>query len=259
MIDENIQLNLRKKYNPDGSELRTKQLALLEMLKYIDKVCKEQKIKYWLASGSCLGAIRHGGFIPWDDDIDIELLEEDYNKLIAYLQTHPTDNYILQTHKNDENYLMDFVKLRDRKTKVKEILGFDINYKYSGLFIDIFKLSPSNSKFLHYICARLRILELYCKLWSNRNGGVKCIFSVLRSFDNFLIKICKYLDRIGAKGQLRHSLGIPFLKPRFKSDVDNITHVLFEGYLFPVPANYDAYLRNLYGEYHVIVNDHSHF
>ena len=64
---------LRAKYNPDGSILRRAQLRMLDMLLYLDKVCKEQQIPYCLDSGNVLGAVRHGGFIPWDDDMDVLL------------------------------------------------------------------------------------------------------------------------------------------------------------------------------------------
>ncbi len=77
MISESQQKYYREKYNPDGSRLRCLQLGMLEILKYIDKVCSENNISYWLSSGTCLGAVRHGGFIPWDDDVDIEMLRPD--------------------------------------------------------------------------------------------------------------------------------------------------------------------------------------
>ena len=62
---------LREKYSPDGSTLRKAQLRMLEMLKFIDGVCKDNGIEYWIDYGTLLGAARHGGFIPWDDDTDI--------------------------------------------------------------------------------------------------------------------------------------------------------------------------------------------
>ena len=77
MNNSSLQQELRARFNPDGSLLRRHQLRMLEMLTYIDGVCVQHDIPYWLSSGTLLGAVRHGGFIPWDDDVDIELLRRD--------------------------------------------------------------------------------------------------------------------------------------------------------------------------------------
>ena len=68
-----MERSLREQYNPDGSILRLQQLRMLDILKIIADICDRYEILYWLSSGTLLGAIRHGGFIPWDDDLDIEL------------------------------------------------------------------------------------------------------------------------------------------------------------------------------------------
>ena len=258
MIDPKLQAELRTKYNPDGSDLRKMQLRMLEMLKYIDKICRENDIKYWLSSGTCLGAVRHGGFIPWDDDVDIELLEEDYEKLITYLRNHETDEFVIQTHEDDPNYINDFAKLRDKTTKIKEVFGIESLYKHRGLFIDIFKISPSNSKSLHYLCGRLRVLEVYCKRWSIRSKIGKYIFHALRIFNNTVIDTMRPLDKIGPNTLLRHSLGNSLLLPRKASDVEEIIRIPFEEEMLPIPANYDSYLRILFGNYSELHIEHGH-
>ena len=91
MIDKAIQEQLRERFNPDGSPLREFQMRLLDILVFIDDVCRRHGINYWLSSGTCLGAIRHGGFIPWDDDIDIEMLDTDYKRFIKVMQTEHND------------------------------------------------------------------------------------------------------------------------------------------------------------------------
>ena len=80
MIDPVQQSQLRARYNPDGSDQRRAQLRMLEMLKFVDSFCKENDIKYWLEGGTLLGAMRHGGFIPWDDDTDICMTYSDAEK-----------------------------------------------------------------------------------------------------------------------------------------------------------------------------------
>ena len=80
-MEKEIEDELHLKYNPDGSDLRRIQLRVLEILKIIDSICKKHDILYWLEGGALLGAVRHGGFIPWDDDIDIQILRKDRKKL----------------------------------------------------------------------------------------------------------------------------------------------------------------------------------
>ena len=96
---------LRDKYNPDNSILRKAQLRMLDMLIYIDNICKEQDIKYSLDGGNVLGAIRHGGFIPWDDDVDIILERKEYKRLCNYLLKNPHPQYVLQTPKTDPMFI----------------------------------------------------------------------------------------------------------------------------------------------------------
>ncbi|MBR2061575.1 MAG: LicD family protein, partial [Tidjanibacter sp.] len=81
-IDHNA---LRARYNPDGSALRRDQLELLRMLQVVAEICQKHNISWWLSSGTLLGAARHGGFIPWDDDMDIVLLRKDYKRLAKIL------------------------------------------------------------------------------------------------------------------------------------------------------------------------------
>ena len=90
------QQSLREEYNPDGSVLRRAQLRLLEMLEYLDKVAKKIGIKWRIDGGNILGAIRHGGFIPWDDDIDIVVNRKDFKKLCKYLKSTQHTQFILQ-------------------------------------------------------------------------------------------------------------------------------------------------------------------
>ena len=81
MIDESLHNKLRSEYNPDGSILRTVQLNLLDILIEFDRICRKHHIDYWLEYGTLLGAERHGGFIPWDDDLDVSILKKDKKRL----------------------------------------------------------------------------------------------------------------------------------------------------------------------------------
>ena len=76
---------LRARFNPEGSLLRRQQMRMLEILLEVDKICKRHNIPYWLSSGTLIGAMRHDGFIPWDDDLDIEMMRTDYLRLMKVL------------------------------------------------------------------------------------------------------------------------------------------------------------------------------
>ena len=87
---------LRARFNPDGSMLRRQQMRMLEILLEVDKICKKHDIRYWLSSGTLIGAMRHNGFIPWDDDLDIEMMRADYLRLMKVLPSELPDWLALQ-------------------------------------------------------------------------------------------------------------------------------------------------------------------
>ena len=107
---------LRARFNPEGSLLRRQQLVMLEMAKVLDRICKKHNIPYFLYAGSLLGAIRHDGFIPWDDDFDVALLRKDYHRLLKILPDELPSNIVLQSNDTDKNYRG---KVYKEKTKRK--------------------------------------------------------------------------------------------------------------------------------------------
>lgn len=245
MIDQEIQAKLREKFNPEGSMLRKQQLRMLEILLYIDKVCKENNIKYWLSSGTLLGAVRHGSFIPWDDDLDIEMLREDYERFIKIFPNN--DKYALQTISTDPNYFYAFSKVRDLHSLITEY-GQDKYYKYKGLFVDVFSIE--------------RVPRIICRLyggifevigrWSRKYGNNKICWWIIKCFQKvilFSIPIVRPIFKVFTN-ELHHSYGSGFLKGRNFEDIFPLREVKFEGYTFPAPYNCDNYLRKIYGEYH---------
>lgn len=242
MIDELLQKQLRGRFNPDGSLLRQHQLRMLDMLRYIDAICRKHNIKYWLCSGTLIGAVRHGGFIPWDDDVDIEMLKDDYIKLINVMKHEDNSDYVLQTYETDSNFYFVYAKLRDLHSVIEETNN--LYYKYNGIFIDIFVLEPSSSLKLSQFSKSLRFLPQRVFSKANKFADmlfflyVRCIFPVLAA-----------LSKIGAHGQLRQRHGSFFLKPRYNQDIFPLKEISFEGYSFAAPNNPDSYLRKIYGDY----------
>ena len=111
---------LKKRFNPEGSQIRRHQLKMLEMVKELDRICKKHNIPYFLYGGTLLGAIRHNGFIPWDDDLDVGLRHKDYVKLMKVLPQELPEHIALQTNKTDKNYFYFFAKLRDKHSLLDE-------------------------------------------------------------------------------------------------------------------------------------------
>lgn len=242
---------LRNRFNPDGSPLRNYQLRMFEMLKFIDEVCRRHHIRYWLCSGTLLGAVRHGGFIPWDDDLDIEMLREDYRKFVKAMEIEKNDHYDLQTHQTDPNYFAPYGKVRDLRSTIKEDNTNDWYYKYHGAYIDVFIMEPSSSEFLCKLAGFLQDKLLYgANQKLKKRWGRKIYFGTTYSLlYKVLFPIFRCWGRIGAHEQLRHTPGSCFLKPREGKDIFPLEKLAFEDGTFPVPGNYDAYLTKIYGRY----------
>ena len=102
--------------NAEGTQLRRHQLKMLEMLKYVDELCRKHDIPYYLSGGTLLGAVRHQGFIPWDDDLDIILMKKDFRRLLKVLRNEPSVDYTLQCHQTDPYYIAPYAKLRMKNT-----------------------------------------------------------------------------------------------------------------------------------------------
>ena len=251
MIDSKLQASLRAKFNPDGSDLRNMQLRMLDMLKYIDKICRENNIKYWLSSGTCLGAVRHGGFIPWDDDVDIEMLEKDYESLKSILEKNVLTNYILQYEKTDSDYVQIFPKLRDLCSQVKEDANTDNWNTYKGCYIDIFILQPSFSKKIHRLCGLLWNYTIF-PLVNIKNSRLRRI--CIKALRNSLSTVFGFISSLTAKQKkiYRHTLGCGFNKARYYSDIKDTIYIPFEDTLLPVPKGYEGYLNGIYGDYKAI-------
>lgn len=133
--------------------LRKAQLVMLEMLIEFDAICKKHQLQYWLDSGTLLGAVRHQGFIPWDDDIDLSMPLEDYHKFLAIAAGELSSDIFLQNKGTDSEFKFDYSKLRSNKASIVEFheKGREVNY-HQGVFVDIFPMlaienSESNKHF----------------------------------------------------------------------------------------------------------------
>ena len=119
--------------------LRRLQLCELEILGEFIRICEKHKLRYYLAGGTLLGAVRHGGFIPWDDDIDVEMPRKDYDLFAKYCSEELNERYFYQSADTDKNYFLTYAKLRKNNTCFYEERFANSKF-HKGIFIDIFPL-----------------------------------------------------------------------------------------------------------------------
>lgn len=244
-------LKLRAIYSPDGSELRNRQLKMLEILKVLDEICVNNNISYFLSEGTALGAVRHGGFIPWDDDLDIEVDMKDFNRLMDVLSCQLPKWLALQTHKTDPYYWSVYAKVRDINSCINEKSGdrLNIDYRYKGVYIDIFPHEPSTYKLTHFsnriysnlvIKPAKKIRSQFIKKIICGTGRCFCLYVLFPVLRLFVPKDSDYYFSFGCfSGDCK----------RLRSDVDNTIRIDFEGTQFPVPHRFDSFLTNIYGDY----------
>lgn len=240
-------------------ELRRVQLVQLEILKHIDKFCREHKIKYSLAYGTILGAVRHGGFIPWDDDLDIMMLRKDYDRFLALWKDN--EEYILQNHETNNDFSQSFTKIRKKNTAFVQETDLGKSY-HKGIFVDIFPLYRVPEGKLKRLSQRAHTLlyQLYMRGFVPKNSGklVRIGSGVLLKLhsknnypklaDKHLKKIMKYNDNDQLK--LFDLSTVISSRRLYKHDLfDNLCEIKYEDDTFPVVDSYIDILKTVYGDY----------
>lgn len=270
--NENSEL---KKMN--NTQLKELQVTLLGIIDDIDYVCKKYNLVYNLGGGSALGAIRHDGFIPWDDDLDINMPREDYVKFCKFFLEEFSDKYWLHTPEKTKNYGLAFARVRKKGTifRSREDLN---NTEEAGVYIDVFIIENTyNFKLMRYL-----------------HGFLSLICGFLLSCRNFYSNRKFYLDMVKGNKKTRRAfkmkVGIGFLLSWIS--IDKMTHIwnnvnamckdskskyvsvpvgrnhffgeLYEREKFcktilhkfedenrklPVCIDFDAYLKHMYGDY----------
>ncbi len=251
LLSETENSALRKRFAPDGSPLRRQQLRMLEMLVWLDAVCRRHGIRYWLGSGTLLGAVRHGGFIPWDDDVDIELPREDYQKLITVLPQECEDtNYALQTHDTDPGYVFTYAKLRDRRSYIEETNRYDRLFRLQGLFIDIFFVEPMPS-LLHWLSNRTlgHVYKIMRNPEYNNQQIIRKTGKLYALNLRYIYPTLRWLGRLFPQKVLHYGLGIPYESIRRPEELFPLTTINFEGHQLSSPHDAAAYLSRLYGNF----------
>ncbi len=232
--------------NAEGTTLRKHQLKMLEMLVFIDDVCRKNNIPYWLSGGTLLGAVRHKGFIPWDDDLDIAFFKKDLIKLHGLLRGYQ-GKYALQAYDTDPNYIAPYEKLRMKDTIIEENNDNDLFYRYKGIYIDLFYLEEGLPLF-HYLSDKLQTSAIR---WVKRSKGKKNLGVTAYIFflKKIVFPIFRGCSKIFAASKVSYPLGSFFHTQFNKNWVFPLKELEFEGKMFYVPADYDSMLQAQYGNY----------
>ncbi len=232
--------------NAEGTTLRKHQLKMLEMLVFVDDICRKNNIRYWLSGGTLLGAVRHKGFIPWDDDLDIAFFRKDFVKLHDLLREYQ-GQYVLQAYDTDPNYVAPYEKLRMKDTLIEECNDNDHFYRYKGIYIDLFYLDAGLPLF-HYLSDKLQTLAI--KTLKSCKGEKKLLPSAyIFLLRNLLFPLFSSCSRCLVTSKVSYPLG-SFFHTQFNKDwIFPLKEMEFEGKMFYVPADYDSMLRVQYGDY----------
>ena len=239
-----------KKANGETIYVRDIQIKLMEILREFDRICVEHEIDYILAFGSMLGAIRHQGFIPWDDDLDVLLDRKNYKKLLTVLDHEIGDNFYYHCFEKNSRYnvTLPAMKFRIKNTYIKE-RNFLLNHgcEGDGLFLDVFvfeKISENKlTHFFHKSAAFLLMLPIV--LFENLKIHPLPLKKLLYNYANWYGKA----NQDSSDAYLPLTWTFDSFKSRLKyDDLYPIIRVQFEDGEYPVPNNYQAFLIATYGE-----------
>ncbi len=261
------EIELKQKYNPDGSELRNVQIEILKMLLWFSDICEKNNLEWFLCGGNILGAVRHQGFIPWDDDMDVYMPEKDCRRLekILLSKEYKNEDYVLQNHKTDSGYYGFWPLIRHKKSEYIKDDRVHNAKKYRGFQIDIFPLAERRSKFLAKVIKKVE--KINTKYFIGKKQ-FRFFAVMLYHFEKDILiplfKLFSFLFSWRNKGKLCYAYPNIWYKQELdKKIVYPLKTIKFEGYDFPAPNDIDAYLKYIYGDDYMILpspserNNHS--
>ena len=245
----------------DDNMLRQLQMIQLEMLVEVDRICKKSGIHYNIIAGTLLGAVRHGGYIPWDDDADVALLRPEYEKFRNICKTElDKSRFIFQDHRNTKGYRWGYGKLRRKGTLFLREHQEHMPYM-QGIFIDIFPLDgvPDN-----YFLRSIKNFECFCIrkiLWakvgkiSEKHFGKRQVYKLLNIIpENYVFHYYHSMIYHANHKRTRMVRILMFPTPNseygyYRNWYENSDEIIFEGKSFQGIRDYDSYLNFKFGNY----------
>ena len=234
----------------------------LEILTVVDSFCRNNKINYSLSYGTLIGAVRHEGFIPWDDDIDLMMYRTEYDRFIKRWLLSPPEGYFLQTDETDPSYGNNFLKIRKNGTTFIQDEAEKNCHYHTGVFIDIFPVDrvapPGIQRKMQFLACQINMLMTRNHV-SGKQGFTGIVERLLLSLPVSTKRQLKrisflYKTRWNSSSQDNLLLfwnGTMFgAKKYFESDLfDSFTELPFEGNHFKAFSCYDSFLKSYFGDY----------
>lgn len=245
-----------------SEDLRALQLCLLDIGLEFKRVCDENNLQYFLIGGNLLGAVRHLGFIPWDDDMDVGMLRPEYEKFIKIAQKEIKKPFFLQTYNTDENYGFSFAKIRIDGTELIEDYA-ETSKQHNGVYLDIFPFDVMPDSIIkqkiHYIlykCLKWAALGKndYRFVDKKKKRFAKAMSILFFPLDKkrclrLADKVCMMYSN-SKSGRSINMLGAYQYNDYCNTeDLINLTTIMFEGYEFKAPSHYKNFLAHVYGDY----------
>ncbi|MGN0653414.1 MAG: phosphorylcholine transferase LicD [Oscillospiraceae bacterium] len=245
----------------DDSTLRQLQMIQLEMLEEVDRICKKCGIKYNIIAGTLLGAVRHGGYIPWDDDADVALLRPEYEKFRKACKTElDKTRFVFQDHRNTKGYRWGYGKIRRKNTLFLREFQEKMPY-FQGVFIDVFPLDNVPDNYMlrsvhNFICFGIRkFLWSEVGQYAEKNVVKRYVYSLMAKVPlKIIFNIYTVLMEVGNRHKTKWVRILTFPTPNkmygYKRKwYEKSADIVFEGKVFSGIKDFDEYLSFKFGDY----------
>ncbi|MCD8008842.1 MAG: LicD family protein [Clostridiales bacterium] len=270
---KNLDTESDKLIHVEGETLKKYQSVLIQITEDIVSICEEKQIVYHLTGGSALGAVRHKGFIPWDDDMDIDVLGSDFERFVIAFKKKYENKYWVHTYRTPEHgMLTNRVRLKNSVCRARE----DFNNEECGFYVDLFRIENTyDNKILRsihgFFCMGVGFLLSCRNFYKNRdlmtelskeNAAVTRIFKLKINLGRFLsfMSVTKWAELTQwvyglCKNNRSKYVTVPagrkhyFGEMRLREDFVETADCEFEGHKWKVPKDYDGYLKSMYGDY----------